>query len=114
MLIIYLPRRNRNGCVPSLEGGGGAVGVGEATARCLLATYYNIYLIFISNFFLWRHEAYEIATQTLRRAGKKLLHNQQAAHSESCCGQKSRLAGRGGGGGRAGICRWLKLYALRR
>lgn len=51
MLIIYLPRRNRNGCVPSLGGGDGAVGVGEATARCLLATYYNIYLIFISNFF---------------------------------------------------------------
>lgn len=51
MLIIYLPRRNRNGCVPSLGGGGGGVGVGEATARCLLATYYNIYLIFISNFF---------------------------------------------------------------
>lgn len=48
MLIIYLPRRNRNGCVPSL---GGGVGAGEATARCLLATYYNIYLIFISNFF---------------------------------------------------------------
>lgn len=91
MLIIYLPRRNRNGCVPSL-GVGGGLGW-KATARCLLATYYNIYLIFISNFFffLWRHEAYEIATQTLRGTGKKLLHNQQAAHSESCCGQKSRL-----------------------
>jgi len=38
------------------------MGMGMGMAAWLVATYYNIYLIFISNFLPW-HEAYEIATR---------------------------------------------------